>query len=179
MFKTPFALLSLVSIVSCQMLTELEWNPQYFSMVPDLCKNPPLLSYHLHPMMWANVPKQVEKALTFQREFMEHFGIVGRKNCTFNVHDPNQKEICAWGVHWVPDGPFNNAQYAFFIPKADYQRVVEWSSKHRNGLDILIHPNTGCQIQDHSLWAEWNGSPWQLDAGEFTCNAPWPACGGL
>ena len=130
-------------------------------------------------MIFNLVPKQVKQVTDFQRAFIDHFGIAGNKNCTFNVHDPNQKEICTWKIHWEPESPFNNAQFAFFIPKTHYQRVVEWTAKHRNGLDILYHPNTGCQTNDHSIWSEWNGTPWQIDAGEFTCNAPWPACGGL
>ena len=65
-------------------------------------------------------------------------------------------------------------------------------------LDILIHPNSGCevrsfalrctwqgrcvrerrggagrfQIEDHMSWALWGGSAWELDDSIFSCEHP-------
>ena len=156
----------------------MDWDPQYFNNVPNICKNAPIISYQIHGMIWEKVPKQVAEVVTFQRKFIEHFDLVGKPNCTFKGSDPapHQQEMCLWEIDWEPAGPFNNAQFAIFIPTKDLQRAVEWSAKNRGSIDILVHPNTGCQVEDYSVWASWNGTPWQLDTTFFTCNAPYPIC---
>jgi hypothetical protein len=36
--------------------------------------------------------------------------------------------------------------------------VSGWLLQHRQGLSVLIHPNTGCHELDHSTWPMWMGS---------------------
>ncbi len=37
---------------------------------------------------------------------------------------------------------------------------------------ILVHPNSGCETEDHSSWALWGGNRWELDMTIFSCEAP-------
>ncbi len=39
-------------------------------------------------------------------------------------------------------------------------------------LQILVHPNSGCETEDHSSWALWGGHAWELDMTIFSCEAP-------
>lgn len=74
---------------------------------------------------------------------------------------------------WGPDGPFPTAEYSFFIPPPDLPATMNFLVQHRTGvLDILLHPNSGCEIYDHMEWAFFSGQPWRLDDSAFTCQAP-------
>ena len=46
--------------------------------------------------------------------------------------------------------------------------------QRRKSLDILVHPNTGCEIKDHMLWGIWGGHPWKLNLEYFNHNEPFP-----
>jgi aromatic ring-cleaving dioxygenase len=37
--------------------------------------------------------------------------------------------------------------------KFDNFKAVRWIMQNREDTDILVHPNTGYEIQDHSDWA--------------------------
>ena len=70
-------------------------------------------------------------------------------------------------------GPFPVAQWAVAIPLDHYLEKVTWFVQRRseNGtkVDLLIHPNSGCLIEDHSTWAIWAGEPWQVNI-DFLAN---------
>jgi len=38
----------------------------------------------------------------------------------------------------------------------------------------LIHPNSGCELEDHTWWAFWGGNPWEIDLSAFSHDMPWP-----
>ena len=62
----------------------------------------------------------------------------------------------------VGGSPWNDAQCAFFIPTKHIAKTWAWSQKHKNGVDLVKHPNTGCMHDDHSLRLLWDlskGSP--------------------
>jgi aromatic ring-cleaving dioxygenase len=40
---------------------------------------------------------------------------------------------------------------------------------HKGNLDMLIHPNTGCEKEDHTNWASWSGTKWEIDTSVFSC----------
>ena len=60
-------------------------------------------------------------------------------------------------IGFSPEGPFLNAEWGVFIPLENFERVIEWVMQNRGSYDVLIHPNTGCMIEDHSDWAIWAG----------------------
>jgi aromatic ring-cleaving dioxygenase len=57
-----------------------------------------------------------------------------------------------------------------FIPVHYYFAVVPWFIQHRANFTLLVHPNTGCEYEDHSIWAQWSGPLWNMDMSIFT---PW------
>ena len=85
------------------------------------------------------------------------------------------EDICPFEIDWLPAGPFVTAQLSFFVPKAHYERAVSWSLQNKGDLDLLVHPNSGCEIEDHSIWAFWGGNSWPIDLTIFTCE--YPGCG--
>lgn len=139
--------------------------------------NPPyLVSYHIHILFNANNEDEVSRAMALQHDFVKQFNVpIGKKeNCTFAAGDPRpeQKSVCAYPTAWLPEGPFPTAQYSFFVPRSHYSETVQWVIQRRNGLDLLVHPNSGCEIQDHLHWAVWGGNPWELNEAAFHCDSP-------
>jgi aromatic ring-cleaving dioxygenase len=41
--------------------------------------------------------------------------------------------------------------------------IVSWFSLNRDGLDVLVHPNTGDALGDHRDRAVWVGKSYELD----------------
>ena len=163
MFKTlSLCLLALISIVNAQELMDLEWDQKWYGETKidsPLCEKAPVLAYHIHAMVWPHVPRQLNQVIQWQNDFIDHFGIRGQRNCTFDSANPapEQQTICAWPIDFEPVGPFNYAQLSFHVPKHKFTEVYEYAMHTRNGLDILLHPKTGCDIQDHTLWSSWTG----------------------
>jgi aromatic ring-cleaving dioxygenase len=60
------------------------------------------------------------------------------------------------GPHPVPQ------MQAIFSKDAFTADVVPWLMFHRQGLDILIHPLTDDEIEDHTAHAVWLGKPMEL-----------------
>ena len=36
----------------------------------------------------------------------------------------------------------------------------------------MIHPNSGCEVEDHTEWAVWGGKTWELIPEIFSCEYP-------
>eukprot|EP00750_Incisomonas_marina_P028654 INCI6805.1.p1 GENE.INCI6805.1~~INCI6805.1.p1 ORF type:complete len:199 (-),score=18.31 INCI6805.1:67-663(-) len=136
--------------------------------------NIPLLSYHVHVLFWPSNNDSTAAAMKLQADFIEAFDLVGKPNCTFQAGDPaaNVTEICAFEVDWEPAGPFLTAQYSFFVPRPLLTDAWGFAVQNRGKLDILVHPNSGCEVEDHTSWALWAGNPWELDASIFSCEHP-------
>lgn len=67
-------------------------------------------------------------------------------------------------------GPFAVGEWSMFVPVHYYNRVVPWYLQHRGEFSVLVHPNTGCEYEDHSDWAQWTGDKWNMDMSIFTPN---------
>ena len=140
------------------------------------CVNPnaEIISYHIHALFWASNPASVKKAMDFQRAFYTEFDLEDGKNCTITEGDPGVgvTDICPFSTYWLPEGPFLTAHIGFFIPGGQYEKTVKWTMQNREDLDILVHPNSGCEVEDHTVWAMWGGTPWELDTSIFSCEYP-------
>ena len=55
-----------------------------------------------------------------------------------------------------------------------YRTIVPWVMQRRRSLDVLVHPNTGCEAEDHTSWAIWGGQPWRLSLDYFYHDQPFP-----
>ena len=95
-------------------------------------------------------------------------------------------EPCVFEVDAVKkQGPFTDPltgdgypNYSFLIPSQTWlpgllERVQRWLTSKRGEYDVLIHPNTGCEVRDHveeqSIY--WMGRSYQLLPQVFGCNA--------
>jgi hypothetical protein len=72
-----------------------------------------------------------------------------------------------------PDSPpWLTTEWAIFFLDDMFSTFVPWIIQNRGHYDILVHPNSGCLVEDHSSWALWGGNKWDLDLTEFG-NEPW------
>ncbi|KAL4464092.1 hypothetical protein ABPG74_006029 [Tetrahymena malaccensis] len=129
----------------------------------------PIKSWHIHILYWQNNQKSVEGAYQLRDKFMKDFAHVLGAPCTDLFH---QDHLCMFEAYDRPDGPFLVAQWAAFVPLEHFQAVTQWSIQNRSGYDLLIHPNSGCEVEDHTWWAMWSGTPWQLDTSIFSRDQP-------
>ena len=133
----------------------------------------PLQSWHIHVLFPPSDAARTAAALRLQQQFIEAFGLRGRANCTMSAGDPApHARMCAFEVDWLPAGPFLTAQYSFFVPSQNLTAAVAWTLRHRGDLDVLVHPNSGCEVEDHTAWALWGGQKWELDTSIFSCEYP-------
>ena len=105
---------------------------------------------------------------------MERFDLLTEdKNCTMNPGDPAPGyDMCVFEPHTEAYGPFLNGEFAFFIPPALLQETSAWMLQHRGILDVFIHPNSGCETNDHTKWNTYAGVKWPIDTTIFSCNYP-------
>ena len=59
--------------------------------------------------------------------------------------------------HDRPIGPHPKSMYQVSFAVNQFDLVVPWLMLHRENLDILIHPNTGDAVADHTDYALWLG----------------------
>jgi DOPA 4,5-dioxygenase len=61
--------------------------------------------------------------------------------------------------HEVPVGPHSAAMYQVAFDVAVFADLVPWLALHREGLSVLVHPNTLAPHADHLKHAIWLGPP--------------------
>lgn len=69
--------------------------------------------------------------------------------------------------HDTPVGPHPISMYqvAFAVP--EFSKIVPWLMLNRQGLDILVHPETGNDLEDHRDNALWLGEKLKLNLAMF------------
>jgi aromatic ring-cleaving dioxygenase len=65
--------------------------------------------------------------------------------------------------HDRPIGPHPQAMYQIAFLPDQFAQVVPWLMLHREGLDILVHPETGDDVVDHTDYALWLGQKLDLN----------------
>ena len=66
-----------------------------------------------------------------------------------------------------PVGPHPQSMYQVKFAPAEFPRLVPWLMLNRDGLAILVHPETGDDYTDHALNALWLGEKLTLRLGIF------------
>jgi len=64
--------------------------------------------------------------------------------------------------HEVPIGPHSQAMYQVAFEVGVFAGLVPWLALHREGLSVLVHPNTLAPRADHLVHAIWLGAPLPL-----------------
>lgn len=131
---------------------------------------PPFQSYHIHVLFWQSNRNSTSAALELQEKFFFKFGLTRPVDlCPF---EPGGTEpdasLCYFETDFHPAGPFLTAQTAWFIPVEMYEEAVSWTLKNKGSLDVFVHPNSGCGLQDHTDYALWGGNKWEVDSSVFT-----------
>ena len=70
-------------------------------------------------------------------------------------------------VHYVPVGPHPKGMFRIVIANDQFGIVVPWLMINRRGLDVLLHPETGDDLADHTRLAIWMGQPLPLVLDAF------------
>lgn len=65
--------------------------------------------------------------------------------------------------HDAPIGPHPTGSYQIAFEASDFAELVPWLALNRQGLSILIHPETEDVLADHSDHAIWLGPQLALD----------------
>ncbi|MEM6446521.1 MAG: DOPA 4,5-dioxygenase family protein [Cyanobacteria bacterium P01_D01_bin.123] len=103
-------------------------------------------NYHAH--VYFDV-SSVEFASSLCDEAGELFGVkVGR------VHEKTVGPHPRWSCQLA----FNNTQFDLLIP---------WLDKNRDGLTVFVHPLTGDDLEDHTKFASWLGDSVPLNLRVF------------
>ncbi|WP_427159435.1 DOPA 4,5-dioxygenase family protein [Aliinostoc sp. HNIBRCY26] len=77
--------------------------------------------------------------------------------------------------HDQPIGPHPQSMYQVAFSPNQFPQVVPWLMLNREGLDILIHPETGDDLTDHTAHALWLGNRLELNINfleRIKSNAP-------
>ncbi|KJE92493.1 hypothetical protein CAOG_03448 [Capsaspora owczarzaki ATCC 30864] len=129
----------------------------------------PILSYHVHILFWQNNEKSTADALALRQVAMDHFNLTNAPLCT-GLFD--QGRLCAFEPDMVPAGPFVVAQWSFYFTTEQTGLIIPWFLQHHEPFTVLFHPNTGCEIEDHTTWAVWGGRPGEIDTSFLTHEEP-------
>ncbi|MEQ1772556.1 MAG: DOPA 4,5-dioxygenase family protein [Burkholderiales bacterium] len=70
-------------------------------------------------------------------------------------------------VHQKLVGPHPHWSCQLAFDSTQFDALVPWLDANRNGLNILVHAQTGNNIEDHTTYASWLGEPATLDLSHF------------
>ena len=71
-------------------------------------------------------------------------------------------------MHQQPIGPHPVWSCAVHFPVENFATVVQWLMANRGSLDVLVHPDTGDDMIDHSALVVWLGRSYDLKMDAFT-----------
>jgi aromatic ring-cleaving dioxygenase len=132
---------------------------------------PDIANYHIHILFLPNVNSTAAAKVLVNDISLEFLNVPAdtTKMCNFSPGDfkPNFQQICQFETRTSPAGPFATGQGSFFVPTEYIEKISRFAVQRRRSLDILIHPNSGCTVVDHSHWGYWSGQKWPLDLGKL------------
>lgn len=173
--QTLFPLTILLLLLSLFSLTT-SHSTKYNVDRNETCWNPAppkIYSFHFHLLFWENEEGVAEGANAVLEQAKEKFPKLKTNICQDTFHND---DMCLFEtVHGAAQGePFLTSQWAVFFLPEDFDVVVPWIMQNRNNYDVLIHPNTGCELEDHTWWALWGGQPWKINMKAFSHDQPGP-----
>jgi DOPA 4,5-dioxygenase len=103
-----------------------------------------ILSWHAH--VYCDPARTRDVAETLRQRIAERFRV----------------QLGRW--HDVPVGPHSASMYQVAFATELFASFVPWLMLNRNGLDVLVHPNTLAPLDDHLAHALWLGEKRALKA---------------
>lgn len=133
---------------------------------------PTIYSWHVHVPFFGRDPYDTAKANKLRSKFMQVFkDKLAADECESTFNNP---DLCMFSINEVPTAPFYTHEFGVFFSNDLFYSVATWFMQNRGEYEIFLHPNTGCQIKDHSVWALWSGNPFPIDFNIFIKNDPFP-----
>lgn len=179
MGKLGFILMALISCTLCHPhpypprgVNSKVTNGQIEYIRDPQCYDPKpakIFSWHLHVLFHQRNKAMMEDALRLYQEIADYLGLdANSSTCDLSFND----SMCLFKPVTVIEPPFLTGQWGLYFFTEDLVKVSNWITTNRGTLDTLIHPNSGCDIEDHSWWVIWSGQPWPLDFSIFK-DDPW------
>jgi len=158
-------------LLSGQMYPDTKPNPAWDGTTHVDCKGTPdILSYHFH-ITYMFKTNQIDEAIQLREKCQEYFTPLIGENpiCQGTPHDPSGRfdngRLCMIYDHNLTNqtlGPFAVGEWSMFVPIHYYSTILPWFLMNRGELSLLVHPNTGCEYEDHGIRAQWSGPSWQM-----------------
>lgn len=133
---------------------------------------PSIISWHVH-ICYMLSADGIKEAMALRDRATERFRKFLGRECTGRfdlgrlcmIRDHDFKTV-------LGEGPFPAGEWSIFVPNAFYGLVVPWMLQNRGNFSLLVHPNTGYEYEDHSIWASWAGQPWPLNLAPDVIGMP-------
>ena len=61
-------------------------------------------------------------------------------------------------IHTQAIGPHPKPMFQVLFSDSNYEEMRSWLDLHRDGLDVLVHKETGDALEDHTNHVEWLGN---------------------
>ena len=132
-------------------------------------------SYHIHVLFWGANNQSTNDAFQLISKFQNEFNIPNYNisNCNdINTTTGNSPEMCISWYDTLPYSPFLTANWCIFVPEYNFTKTVQWMMLNHGNLDVMIHPNSGCEIYDHRDWPLWIGKKSEIDYRALNYDAP-------
>ena len=115
----------------------------------------PISSYDCHVYWLPSSQKQRAEAMDLAERARQHF--------------PQLRHGKRWDR---PVGPHPYSMLEIDIDRAeDFAQFVPWLVLNHGSLSVLLHPNTGDDVKDHTVHALWLGEKVPLDIGMLAAAA--------
>ena len=154
--------------------------PANFTQPIDCSKGtfPPVISYHIHILYDCFAEDQVKQAIALQDQARIALKDITGKDCSCATNPmcrDDHDRFCFIIDHplntTLEGGPFPSGEWSVFVPVPYMGPVLAWFTDHYQdtnpSFSLLLHPNTGCQYEDHTNKSLWAGQRWPLNTGIF------------
>ena len=149
------------------------------TLYPDVYRNEscvypkpaPVFSYHVHLLYRQTNQQEVIDANAIREELRQEFAAILGPDCHDLFHNDYN---CMLDPDVGPAGPFPVANWSVFVLPEYLTQFTEWAIQNRGRFSVLVHPNSGCEVEDHSDWTLWSGQPYPLDITIFSHDKPFP-----